>query len=382
MTLNEPAITVSLVGTLGTFKLSAAFAVPAKGITSLFRPSGCGKTTILRCFAGLQRLPGRIAIGDRVWQDTDIFLAPYRRRAGYVFQEASLFPHLSVRDNLLYGARRSMVTDASGQPDLSGIVDLLDIGRLLERSPVALSGGERQRVAVGRALLSRPDVLLMDEPLSALDRMTKEEILPYFEMLHERLELPILYISHDLAEIERLADTIILLEAGRVLAGGPLADLQTDPRSPLFAAPEASVVLNGRVAAVDSAFGLTRFAIDGGELIAPGLHGAIGDNSRLRVTASDVSLARTAATDSTILNSLPARIESISRDDTAAQVNVVLRLGANGQGCRFVARITRKSLIEMKLAAGEAIIAQVKGVALLASRSGSPVHSTTKGEPT
>jgi molybdate transport system ATP-binding protein len=368
---------------LGSFKLSAAFAVPAQGITALFGPSGSGKTTLLRSIAGLQRLPGRIAIGDAIWQDTDTgtFLAPHRRRVGYVFQEASLFLHLCVRDNLLYGARRAEAKIADGLT-LDEIVRLLGIAHLLERSPAALSGGERQRVAVGRALLSRPDILLMDEPLSALDRMTKGELLPYFEMLHETIALPILYVSHDLGEIERLADTMLLLEAGRVVAGGPLADLQTNPHLPLLSAAEASVVLSGRITAIDSAFGLTRFAIDGGELIAPGLHGAIGANSRLRITASDVSLSRTAATDSTILNSLPARIESISQDDSAAQANVVLRLGVNGHGCRIVARITRKSLVEMKLAAGEAIIAQVKGVALLASRSGSLVRSTPEGEPT
>jgi molybdate transport system ATP-binding protein len=383
MMSSAPTISVALDGQLGSFKLRTAFAVPAEGITALFGPSGSGKTAVLRSIAGLQRLPGRIAVGDAIWQDTDtgIFLAPHRRRVGYVFQEASLFPHLNVRDNLLYGASRADKARSGGGLALDGIVRLLGIAHLLERSPAALSGGERQRVAVGRALLSRPDILLMDEPLSALDRMTKGEILPYFEMLHETVALPILYVSHDLGEIERLADTIILLEAGRVVAGGPLADLQTDPHLPLLTAAEASVVLNGRITEVDSTFGLTRFAIDGGELIAPGICGTIGHNSRLRVTASDVSLSRTAATDSTILNRLPARIESISLNDSAAQANVVLRLGVNGHGCRIVARITRKSVMEMRLAVGEPIIAQVKGVALLASRSRSRVDFTTEVEP-
>jgi molybdate transport system ATP-binding protein len=383
MTLNEPAITVSLDGTLGAFKLCAAFSVPAKGITALFGPSGSGKTTILRCVAGLQRLPGRIAIGESVWQYTDsgIFLEPYRRRVGYVFQEASLFSHLSVRDNLLYGARRSRGTCASGQPDLAGVVDLLDIGHLLERSPVALSGGERQRVAVGRALLSRPDVLLMDEPLSALDRMTKEEILPYFEMLHEKLELPILYISHDLAEIERLADTMVLMDNGHVLACGLLADLQTDPRLPLLDAADASVVLDGRISGIDAAFGLTRFAVQGGDLVAPGRHGEIGDNRRLRIVASDVSLARTAASDSTILNSLPARIAAIEEHAAAPQVNIVVTLGTDGGGSRIVARVTRKSATLLKLVPGDAVVAQIKGVALLSSRTGNLQRLTSKGEP-
>jgi len=384
MILNEPAITVSLDGMLGTFNLRAAFSVPAKGITSLFGPSGSGKTTILRCIAGLQRLPGRIAVGASVWQDTDsgIFLAPHRRRVGYVFQEASLFTHLSVRDNLLYGARRSRVSDAYGQPELAGVVDLLDIGHLLERSPVALSGGERQRVAVGRALLSRPDVLLMDEPLSALDQMTKEEILPYFEMLHENLELPILHVSHDLAEIERLADTMVLMDNGRVLACGVLADLQTDPRLPLLATADASVVLDGRISGIDAAFGLTRFAVRGGDLVAPGRHGEIGDKRRLRIVASDVSLARTAATDSTILNSLPACIAAIEEDEAAPQVNVVLALGTDGGGNRIIARITRKSATLLKLVPGDTVIAQIKGVALFSSRAGNVQRFMRKGEPT
>jgi len=384
MILNEPAITVSLDGMLGTFNLRAAFSVPAKGITSLFGPSGSGKTTILRCIAGLQRLPGRIAVGASVWQDTDsgIFLAPHRRRVGYVFQEASLFTHLSVRDNLLYGARRSGVSDAYGQPELAGVVDLLDIGHLLERSPVALSGGERQRVAVGRALLSRPDVLLMDEPLSALDRMTKEEILPYFEMLHEKLELPILHVSHDLAEIERLADTMVLMDNGRVLACGVLADLQTDPRLPLLATADASVVLDGRISGIDAAFGLTRFAVHGGDLVAPGRHGEIGDKRLLRIVASDVSISRTAATDSTILNSLPARIAAMEEEQAEAQVNVVLALGTDGGGSRIVARVTRKSATLLKLVPGDAVIAQIKSVALLSSRTGTVQPLTSKGKPT
>jgi molybdate transport system ATP-binding protein len=382
--MNEPAITVSLDGTLGTFKLSVAFAVPATGITSLFGPSGCGKTTIMRCIAGLQRLPGRIAIGESVWQDTDsgIFLAPYRRRVGYVFQEASLFPHLSVRDNLLYGARRSLVTDVSGRPDLAGVVDLLDIGHLLERSPVALSGGERQRVAVGRALLSHPDVLLMDEPLSGLDRMAKEEILPYFEMLHEKLELPILHISHDLPEIERLADTMVLMDDGHVLACGLLADLQTDRRLPLLAATDASVVLEGRITGIDAVFGLTRFAVRGGDLVAPGRHGEIGDKRRLRIVASDVSLSRTTASDSTILNSLPARIAAIEEDEKMPQVEVVLALGTDGGGSRIVARVTRKSVMLLKLLPGDVVIAQIKGVALLSSRAGYAQRLISKGEST
>ena len=364
-------IDVALAGQLGSFALDATFEVPARGVTALFGPSGCGKTTVLRCLAGLQQLPGRVAIGHDVWQDSKagIFLPPHRRHVGYVFQEASLFSHLSVRDNLLYGARRVRRTQPAGGPTLEDIADLLGIGSLLERASTTLSGGERQRVAVGRALLSAPRVLLMDEPLSALDRMTKEEILPYFERLHEQLSLPIVYISHDFSEIERLTDTLVLMDKGRVVASGPLGELQTDPTLPLLAAPEATVVLEGRVAAIDNRYALTELTVPGARLTVPGKHGTVGDRRRLSIAASDVSLTRSAPTDSTILNCLPARIVTIEGDTNAPQASVILALGADGGESRIAARITRKSLEHLRLAEGNAIYAQIKSVALVAARS-------------
>jgi len=368
-------IDVALSGQLGSFALDAAFNVPTHGVTALFGPSGCGKTTVLRCLAGLQRLSGRVVIGGDVWQDSDagIFLPPHRRHIGYVFQEASLFSHLSVRDNLLYGAKR---VKKAGSPDAGGptfddVIDLLGIGTLLERATTTLSGGERQRVAVGRALLSAPRVLLMDEPLSALDRMTKDEILPYFERLHEQLSLPILYISHDLSEIERLADTLVLMRKGRVIASGPLGELQTDAALPLLSAPEATVVLEGRVAAIDERYALTELTVPGARLIVPGRHGAVGDRRRLSIAASDVSLALSLPTDSTILNSLPARILAIEGDTGAPQVSVILALGADGADSRIAARITRKSLEHLRLRAGDTVFAQIKSVALVAARAAS-----------
>lgn len=366
------SISVALAGTLGSFALDVAFDVPARGVTALFGPSGCGKTTVLRCLAGLQRLPGRVRIGEEVWQDSaaGIFLPPHERHVGYVFQEPSLFQHLSVRDNLLFGARRVSGERRRAALGLEGIVDLLGISPLLDRATTTLSGGERQRVAVGRALLAEPRVLLMDEPLSALDRMAKDEILPYFEALHERLALPVLYISHDFAEIERLADSLVLMGRGRVTASGRLADLQTDPALPLLAAPEATVVLAGRVAHVDEHFALTELSVAGGRLTVPGRHGAIGDGRRLRIAASDVSLARSAPSDSTIVNCLPARILTLDGDAHAAQVSAILGLGEDGGGARIVARITRRSRDALALKAGDAVYAQIKSVALVASRSG------------
>lgn len=367
----KDVIRVSLDGKLGTFALEAAFEIPTRGIVGLFGPSGCGKTSVLRSIAGLQRLSGRITAGGQVWQDSDTgtFLPPHERRVGYVFQEASLFPHLSVRDNLLYGARRAGPEDAAQALDLTSVVDLLGIGALLSRSTTALSGGERQRVAVGRALLSRPRVLLMDEPLSALDRMTKDELLPYFEMLHEMLALPILYVSHDMTELERLADDLVLMKEGRVLASGRLRDLQTDTRLPLLSAPGASVVLDGTVSAIDHDFSLTELTVAGGSLIVAGRQGKAGEIRRLKIAASDVSLTRAAPTASTILNCLASQIVAIEADGKHPQATVILALGANGAGARIVARITRKSLEALSLEPGQPIFAQIKGVALIASRT-------------
>jgi molybdate transport system ATP-binding protein len=370
MSEREGLIRAAFAGTLGRFTLDVAFAAPMRGITALFGPSGCGKTTILRCMAGLQPLSGALAVGDEVWQDaeTGIFRQPHQRPIGYVFQEPSLFPHLSVRKNLLYGASRAARNGTAQRIDADEIIDLLGLAPLLARAPAALSGGERQRVAVGRALLSQPRLLLMDEPLSALDRMTKEEILPVFEALHAHLSIPILYVSHDMAEVERLADRLILIDRGKVLASGPLPELQADPALPLLRAPEAAVTLEARVAALDVAYELTSFAVPGGTLIVPGLHGAIGAKRRLRISASDVSFTRAPPVETTIQNCLPARLLSLTaHGDGDAQVNVVAALGEDGGGSRIAARITRKSQDALALAAGSAVFAQIKGVALLAS---------------
>ncbi len=367
----QRSISVEIAGKLGQFALQTAFTAPPAGITALFGPSGCGKTTVLRCIAGLQRIPGRIEVNGVCWQDSSagIFTPPHERHVGFVFQEASLFPHLSVRNNLLYGARR--VRDAEANPaSLDDIVALLGISHLLDRSPVTLSGGERQRVAVGRALLASPRVLLMDEPLSALDQATRDEILPYFERLHEQLALPVLYVSHDLAEVERLADTLVLMREGAVIAAGPIRQLQTDASLPLLSMPHATVVLKASVARVDDPFALTEFSIAGGRLIVPGKHGAIGDIRRLRISASDVSLSKSAPTDSTILNCLPARIVSIDAVEAQPQANIILALGDGGGGERIVARITRKSLANLGLAPGMNVFAQIKSVALVAAREG------------
>ena len=355
---------IAFAGRLASFDLDVAFQAPARGVTGLFGPSGCGKTTILRCVAGLQRFPnGRCVVNGDTWQDDKTFLPTHRRPIGYVFQEASLFPHLSVDGNLLFATRGRKPAAADGV-SYDEAVDLLGLKPLLGRAPHNLSGGERQRVALGRALLSQPKLLLMDEPLSALDRDTKDEILPFLERLHGALSIPVLYVTHDIAEIERLADHLVLLERGRIRAHGPLSELQSDPDLPLSHAASAAVSLDATVEAYDAQYGLATLRVAGGSLIAPGAPATIGARLRVRIGAGDVSLARGAAHESTILNHLPARILHARRGATTFEMDVVLALGADGAGARVLSRVTLRSWESMGLRQGDIVTAQVKGVAI------------------
>ena len=365
----DAAIRAEFKGTIGKFSLDAGFTAPAKGVTAIFGPSGCGKTTVLRCIAGLLRVSDGFCeiVGD-VWQDRDgSFLPTHRRPLGYVFQEASLFPHLNVRRNLMFGAPRDDRAATGERVAFDEVADLLGVAALLDRSPRNLSGGERQRVAIGRALLSQPKLLLMDEPLSALDRTTKNEILPFLERLRDRLSLPIVYITHDMSEVERLADQIVLMEKGRVLAAGPLADLQSDPSLPLAMARDAAVSLDGVVEAYDAHYGLVTLAARGGRFVVPAPRATIGERRRMRVIAGDVSLAREPPGPSSILNVLPARIVSVKPVDSNESVAVVA-LGADGDGARVLSRVTRKSWDLLGLSEGAAVYAQVKAVALAPGR--------------
>jgi molybdate transport system ATP-binding protein len=355
---------------LGKFTLDTAFEAPAKGVTALFGPSGCGKTTVIRCIAGLIRVKdGYFDIDGEIWQDRDrTFIPTYQRPLGYVFQEASLFPHLSVRRNLLFGAPPEKPSD---RPviDFDEVVDLLGIRPLLDRSPRNLSGGERQRVGIGRALLTQPKLLLMDEPLSALDRKTKGEILPFIEELRDHFSLPIFYITHDMSEIERLADNMVLLDKGHLVASGTLSELQSNPSLPLATSREAAVTLHGVVTASDPRFGLSSVSVPGAVLIAPPppATGAIGETRRLRILASDVSLAREKPANSSILNVLPARVVTM-RPLERYEVLVIVALGDHGNGSRLLSRMTLKSWTELALAEGQNVYAQVKYVSLNAGR--------------
>ncbi len=371
-------ITAQFSQRLGGFLLDISFQAPGSGVTALFGPSGCGKTTVLRCIAGLERVEaGHLTVNGDVWQDGRRFLSPHRRPVGYVFQEASLFPHLSVRDNLRYGLKRAKVI-----PPFIGyndVVDLLGIAPLLERPTSLLSGGERQRVAIGRALLSQPRLLLMDEPLSALDRFSKDDILPYLERLHGIFSIPVLYVSHDIVEIERLADTLILMKEGQIQAAGPLPALLADPALPLARRPEAASVLEAQVDSIDAVYGLTEVSVPGGRLLVPGDLGPRGTRRRVRVLASDVSLGRRMPVDTTILNALPARILH-GVPSTDHQITVVLALGTDGSGARLLARISRKSWDTLAFQPGDPVIARVKGVALTDPRTSASANPTPSPE--
>ncbi len=378
---NAHAIRAEFRGTLGKFVLDAGFTAPSKGVTALFGPSGCGKTTVLRCIAGLNRLAdGVCEIDSEVWQDRDgTFLPTHKRPLGYVFQETSLFPHLSVRKNLLFGAPRHSVAavvdrgravsdraysgDGAHMIAFDEVTDLLGVTPMLDRSPRNLSGGERQRVAIGRALLSQPKLLLMDEPLSALDRVTKGEILPFLERLRDRLSLPIVYITHDIAEVERLADQVVLMEKGHVLATGPLAKLQSDPSLPLAMARDAAVTLEACVSAYDATYNLVTVSVPGGRFTVSGGPAPVGEMRRVRVIAGDVSLAREPPGPSSILNIAPGRIVSVSPVD-ASELVAVVALGVDGQGVRLLSRLTRKSWDQLGLSADAPVFVQVKTVAL------------------
>jgi molybdate transport system ATP-binding protein len=342
------------------FVLDVELAVPSRGVTAVFGPSGCGKTTLLRAIAGLEHgRHGFLRVGSMVWQDGERFVPTHRRPLGYVFQEASLFPHLNVRRNLEYGLRR--VPARERKVSLDRAIGLLGIGPLLGRAAHQLSGGERQRVAIARALAVSPRVLLMDEPLSALDLARKREIMPYLESLHDELEIPVIYVSHSPDEVARLADHVVLLEAGRIRASGTTARMLTRLDLPLAHGDDAEALVQATVAGHDEAFDLTHLDFAGGRFTVPGRALPVGRAVRLRVAARDVSVTLAHQSATSILNIFPARVEEITAEG-GAQVMVRLTAG----GVPLLSRVTRRSAATLDLKPGRSVYAQVKSVALLA----------------
>ena len=346
----------------GAFQLDVDLSLPGHGISALFGHSGSGKTTCLRAMAGLERAPaGYFALGEEIWQDESRrhFVPTHRRALGVVFQEASLFPHLSVRGNLAYGQQRA--AGAGKRFALPEIADLLGIAHLLDRQPGQLSGGERQRVAIGRALLAEPRLLLMDEPLAALDLKRKLEILPYLERLHRELAIPIVYVSHAPDEVARLADHLVLLDEGRVVASGALNAVLSRIDLPAAFADDAGVVVGVRVAAHE-ADQLTRLEFPGGAIFVSRCAEPVDSALRCRIHARDVSLALAPQAQSSILNCVGAVVVALAPTDTPG--HMLVRLEAGGQP--LLARITRRSAEKLGIRPGLALYAQIKAVALLA----------------
>jgi len=346
----------------GDFRLDVDLTLPGRGVSALFGPSGSGKTTCLRAMAGFDRAPDSLfTIGAEIWQNEakGIFVPTHQRALGYVFQEASLFPHLSVRRNLEFGQKRMAV--AERRFELDAVADLLSIATLLERMPEGLSGGERQRVAIARALLAAPRLLLMDEPLSGLDIRRKQEFLPYLERLHNELSIPVIYVSHAPDEVARLADHLVLLDNGRAVASGPLGETLARIDLPPAFADDAEVVLATTLSRHE-ADNLSQLEFEGGCIRIGRRPEALGSRLRCRIQASDVSLALDQPRTSSILNILPATISAISPNDMPGYVLVQLRVGA----IPLLARITERSCRELRIAIGQPVWAQIKAVALLA----------------
>lgn len=345
----------------GAFHLDVDLALPGRGVTALFGASGSGKTTCLRVIAGLEPASRVfLQVNKETWQDdaSSMFIPTWKRPLGYVFQEASLFAHLSVQRNLEYGMRRIPATER--QVSLEHAIELLDIGHLLARKPDNLSGGERQRVGIARALATSPRILLMDEPLAALDAYRKAEIMPYLERLHDELDIPVLYVSHSADEVARLADHLVLLEAGRVTASGPIGELLTRLDLGVAHGTDAGAIVVATVVNHDPAFHLTQATFSGGNLQLPQLDMPVGRPVRIRIQARDVSLSLVPVYDSSILNIIETTVTELA-EDSPGQVMV----GLDANGTRLLARITRKSCATMNLMPGNRVYAQIKGIAIL-----------------
>ncbi|MDA7438552.1 molybdenum ABC transporter ATP-binding protein [Candidatus Pseudothioglobus singularis] len=343
---------------LESFMLDANFSIPDRGITVVFGPSGSGKTTLLRAIAGLEKSDdGFLKIGDSVWQKGEDFLATHKRQIGYVFQDAALFDHLDVKGNLNFVIKRAL---GLKEDFIESIHNLLEIKTLLNRKTMQLSGGERQRVAIARALLTNPKILLLDEPLSALDLKRKNEILPYLDSIHNDLEIPILYVTHSQDEMSRLADHLLLIEDGNIVGSGPVNDMLTRFDMPLSHGGDAVSIIEAEVLKRDSEFNLMHLDFLGGQFIVPDNSFPVQTKVRIRVVARDVSLTKSKQVDTSILNIFPAMVQEIVNEGEA-QVMVRLQI----KETILLACITRKSSYKLRLEKGSEVFVQVKSVAIL-----------------
>jgi molybdate transport system ATP-binding protein len=339
------------------FSLDAAFEAPTPGVTALFGPSGCGKSTILAVLSGLLHpLEANLRLDETVLADDKTWIPAENRRFGFVFQDSRLFPHLSVASNLRYGLRRA----PAGDIDFSGVVELLGLAPLLDRRPRTLSGGERSRVAIGRALLSQPRLLLMDEPLAALDAERRAEILPYLARLKRRLSLPIVYVTHALDEVALLADTLVLLEAGQVIAAGPVDQVAARSDLALARRDEAAAILLATIMRHDPERHLTEIAAAGRTFLVPLVAAASGSPVRLRIPAREVVIATSEPEAISIHNILPATVYALTPDPARHATLVQVAL----EGGFLLARITPDAVSRLGLAPGRSVLAMVKSVAI------------------
>lgn len=357
------------------FQLEFSHTLPLQGVTAIFGSSGSGKTSLLRCIAGLEKASqGEIYFRDECWQKEDFFLAPHKRSIGYVFQQANLFPHLNVEDNLQYAAKRATERSNPSAKEITSFkqaINTLNIGGLMERFPYELSGGEKQRVAIARALFVNPKLLLMDEPLASLDNAHKQEILPYLCEIRRQLNLPIVYVSHSVDEVARLADHLVVLEQGKIVTSGPLKETLAQLDFPLNLADDFGVVVDAKVTGHDEQWKLAKLSFNGGELwfnesslnflfdkLSTGIAGKL---VRLRILAKDVSLALSHHKDSSILNILPGQVRQIVADPVKGLALVGVDVGAT----TIIARITQRSASHLNLQPGKIVWLQIKSAALI-----------------
>ncbi|WP_438970277.1 molybdenum ABC transporter ATP-binding protein [Methylophaga sp.] len=341
------------------FDVNASLSVSSSQVTAVFGPSGCGKTSLMRAIAGLESsATGFIKMADKIWQDEHYFKPAHQRDIGFVFQDASLFPHLNVFDNLQFGLKRQ--TKNKRRVSLEQAIDLLALAPLLNRSVENLSGGEKQRVAIARAVATSPAVLLFDEPLAAVDIAHKHEILRYIQSLHCELDIPMLYVSHQMDEVARLSNNLLLLEKGQQLASGRTVEMLSQLTLPFAHYEEAAAVLDTVVTAHDDLYGLSSLAFAGGNITVNRNNLNQGDKVRLRIMARDVSVSLQHPEQTSILNILPATIESMLSEGSSLKL---IRLNVGGQ--IILSRITAKSADHLKLVAGKTVFAQVKAVSLL-----------------
>ena len=360
--MTADAIQLKLSLARSEFRLETDLLLPGRGITALFGPSGSGKTTLLRCVAGLERAQrSLVRIAGQVWQDDSqgVFLPTWQRPLGYVFQEASLFDHMDVRSNLEYGQRRTPARKEAAAA-LAAAIDLLGIGSLLGRRPQQLSGGERQRVAIARALATQPLLLLLDEPLAALDHARRRDILPWLERLRDELHIPMLYVTHAADEVARLADTLVVLDRGRIVESGPAADVVVRIDARVVLGEDAGALLEGSVRERDERWHLARVDFAGGSLWLRDGGLPAGHRVRLRLLARDVSIALRQPQGSSIQNVLPCRVVAIAPESHPSQVLVQLACGDS----LLLARVTARAADALGLAPGMEVWAQVKSVAL------------------